>query len=67
VITFDQEAVRRVVQKEQAGEIDRLTARKYIADLIRGGSADPLEDTIEFFMELAEQERSRAREGAEAT
>jgi transcriptional regulator with XRE-family HTH domain len=67
VITFDQEAVREVLQKEQAGEIDRLTARKYIADLARGGSADPLEDTIGFFMELAEQERTRAREGAETT
>jgi transcriptional regulator with XRE-family HTH domain len=63
-ITFDDEAVRAAIRAAKAGKLTKKEAARAIADAVRGGPADVLEDTVELLLEHAEQERSEDREGA---
>jgi transcriptional regulator with XRE-family HTH domain len=64
VITFDDEAVRAAYRAAKAGKLTTKEAAQAIADSVRGGPADALEDAVELLLEQAEREHSEAREGA---
>jgi transcriptional regulator with XRE-family HTH domain len=64
VITFDDEAVRAAISAAKAGKLTTKEAAQAIADSVRGGPADALEDAVELLLEQAEREHSEAREGA---
>jgi transcriptional regulator with XRE-family HTH domain len=64
VITFDDEAVRAAISAAKAGKLTTKEAAQAIADSVRGGPADALEDAVELLLEQAEREHSEDREGA---
>jgi transcriptional regulator with XRE-family HTH domain len=64
VITFDDEAVRAAYRAAKAGKLTTKEAAQAIADSVRGGPADALEDAVELLLEQAEREHSEDREGA---
>jgi transcriptional regulator with XRE-family HTH domain len=64
VITFDDEAVRAAISAAKAGKLTTKEAAQAIADSVRGGPADVLEDAVELLLEQAEREHSEDREGA---
>ena len=64
VITFDDEAVRAAISAAKAGKLTTKEAAQAIADSVRGGPEDALEDAIELLLEQAEREHSEDREGA---
>jgi transcriptional regulator with XRE-family HTH domain len=63
VITFDQEGVREAIRAHKEGKISKAEVRKAIADLVRGGPTNPLEEAIELLLELT-HEHSEDKEGA---
>jgi transcriptional regulator with XRE-family HTH domain len=64
IITFDDEAVRAAISAAKAGKLTTKEAAQAIADSVRGGPADALEDAVELLLEQAEREHSEDREGA---
>ena len=64
VITFDDEAVRAAISAAKAGKLTTKEAARAIADSVRGGPTDALEDAVELLLEQAEREHSEDREGA---
>jgi transcriptional regulator with XRE-family HTH domain len=64
VITFDDEAVRAAISAAKTGKLTTKEAAQAIADSVRGGPADALEDAVELLLEQAEREHSEDREGA---
>jgi hypothetical protein len=64
VITFDDDAVRAAINSAKAGKLTRKEAARAIADSVRGGPADALEDAVELLLEHAERRRSEDREAA---
>jgi|SRR5215211_4561316 len=64
VITFDNEAVRAAITGAKAGKLTTKEAAQAIADSVRGGPADALEDALELLLEHAERGRSEDRAGA---
>ena len=64
VITFDDDAVRAAINSAKAGKLTRKEAARAIADSVRGGPADALEDAVELLLEHAERSRSEDREAA---
>ena len=64
VITFDDEAVSAAISAAKAGKLTTKEAAQAIADSVRGGPADALEDAVELLLEQAEREHSEDREGA---
>jgi transcriptional regulator with XRE-family HTH domain len=64
VITFDDDAVRAAINSAKAGKLTRKEAARAIADSVRGGPADALEDAVELLLEHAERRRSEGREAA---
>jgi transcriptional regulator with XRE-family HTH domain len=65
VITFDNEAVRAAIAAAKAGKLTTKEAAQAIADSVRGGPADALEDALELLLEHAERERSEDHAWAE--
>jgi len=57
VITFDDEAVRAAITAAKAGKLTTKEAAQAIADSVRGGPADALEDALELLLEHAEASR----------
>jgi transcriptional regulator with XRE-family HTH domain len=57
VITFDNEAVRAAITAVKAGKLTTKEAAQAIADSVRGGPADALEDALELLLEHAETSR----------
>jgi transcriptional regulator with XRE-family HTH domain len=64
VITFDDEAVRAAISAAKAGKLTTKEAARAIADSVRSGPTDALEDTVELLLEHAERGRSEDRAGA---
>jgi len=64
VITFDDEAVRAAISAAKAGKLTTKEAARAIADSVRGGPTDALEDAVELLLEHAERGRSEDRAGA---
>jgi transcriptional regulator with XRE-family HTH domain len=64
VITFDDDAVRAAINSAKAGKLTRKEAARAIADSVRGGPTDALEDAVELLLEHAERSRSEGREAA---
>jgi transcriptional regulator with XRE-family HTH domain len=64
VITFDDDTVRAAINSAKAGKLTRKEAARAIADSVRGGPADALEDAVELLLEHAERRRSEDREAA---
>jgi transcriptional regulator with XRE-family HTH domain len=65
VITFDNEAVRAAIAAAKAGKLTTKEAAQAIADSVRGGPADALEDALELLLEHAERGRSEDHAWAE--
>jgi transcriptional regulator with XRE-family HTH domain len=57
VVTFDNEAVRAAITAAKAGKLTTKEAAQAIADSVRGGPADALEDALELLLEHAEASR----------
>jgi transcriptional regulator with XRE-family HTH domain len=57
VITFDDEAVRAALTAAKAGKLTTKEAARAIADSVRGGPVDALEDAVELLLEHAEASR----------
>jgi transcriptional regulator with XRE-family HTH domain len=57
VITFDNDAVRAAITAAKAGKLTTREAAQAIADSVRGGPADALEDALELLLEHAEASR----------
>ena len=65
VVTFDNEAVRAAITAAKAGKLTTKEAAQAIADSVRGGPADALEDALELLLEHAERGRSEDHAWAE--
>src|SRR5215213_3354953 len=61
VVTFDNEAVRAAITAARTGKLTTKEAAQAIADSVRGGPADALEDALELLLEHAERGRSEDR------
>jgi transcriptional regulator with XRE-family HTH domain len=57
VITFNDEAVRAAITAAKSGKLTMKEAARAIADSVRGGPADALEDAVELLLEHAEASR----------
>jgi transcriptional regulator with XRE-family HTH domain len=57
VITFDDEAVRAAITAAKAGKLTTKEAARAIADSVRGGPVDALEDAVELLLDHAEASR----------
>jgi len=64
VITFDDAAVRAAIKAAKAGKLTKREASRAIADAVRGGPTDALEDAVELLLEDAERRRVEDREAA---
>jgi transcriptional regulator with XRE-family HTH domain len=64
VINFDDDAVRAAYRAAKAGKLTKKEAARAIADAVRGGPEDALEDAVERLLEYAERERSEERDAA---
>src|SRR5215203_2211376 len=65
VITFDEEAVRAAITAARSGKLTTKEAAQAIADSVRGGPGDALEDALELLLEHAERGRSEDHAWAE--
>jgi transcriptional regulator with XRE-family HTH domain len=57
VITFDDEAVRAAITAAKAGKLTTKEAARAIADSVRGGPVDAVEDAVELLLQHAETSR----------